>query len=308
MTTPVPGPGAVSRPWLGAGLVLMAGSAFAINVVVAPMIYASGVDPKTLVWVRGLGFASLMFGFLLLTGRPLMLARAGRNASIVLGLLFCIQAYAYFKSISLIPVSIATLIEYTYPLQIALYLRLTGKEALSPMRLAAVMAALVGLVLALRIATPAGAVEATGRAIDPVGLAFIIVASVLTSVMVLTGHHAVQQAGDSRRVTLHSTATLAVLYSLMFLVTDLAPAWPETSLGWFLLLTAPLVYMVGILGFFTGLGMIGPVRAGMLGNSEPVMTIAFAILLLGEMLTPWQLFGGALIIGGMIASQMSGRR
>ena len=57
-----------------------------------------------------------------------------------------------------------------------------------------------------------------------------------------------------------------------------------------------------------GIQKIGPARAAILGTLEPLLTIVWAAVFLGERLQPVQLLGGALILISVVILQVGGRR
>jgi drug/metabolite transporter (DMT)-like permease len=65
--------------------------------------------------------------------------------------------------------------------------------------------------------------------------------------------------------------------------------------------------VVAIVAFFAGLGRVGPARAAILSTVEPVITLALAVLVLGEPLGWSQAAGGALILAAILILQR-GRR
>ena len=299
MTTTTRSPPSSTRRWLGIGLVLCGVFGFSLNVVFAPMIFASGADPMTLVFARALGITVILVPVMAAWGAPIMLPRRERYGSMLLGVVFSVQALAYYTGISLIPISIAALIEYTYPFQIVLFMRLFYGEPLTPLRLVAMTAAFLGIALTLEFAE--------NGPLNPLGVGIVAVASVLTAAMILIANHVVRRA-DSRRMSLHSTATMALLYGVLYLATDLEPALPQTPGGWILFLAAPVIYLFSMLGFFTGLSMVGASRAAILANVEPIFILTLAIPLLGEWLTPPQFVGAGLVIGGIFVAQFARSR
>ena len=60
---------------------------------------------------------------------------------------------------------------------------------------------------------------------------------------------------------------------------------------------------IAIQAFYAGAHRIGAARASLVSTVEPIWTIVLAGLLFGERLTPVQLVGGALILGGVVLSQ-----
>jgi drug/metabolite transporter (DMT)-like permease len=76
-------------------------------------------------------------------------------------------------------------------------------------------------------------------------------------------------------------------------------AWPA-------LLAFGAASAIAIQAFYGGVRRIGGARASLISTVEPVYTIAIATLLFGEVLTPVQLLGGALVIAGVLLAE-SGR-
>ncbi len=288
-----------ARQWLGVALAVGGAFGFAANVIVTVLIYRSGSEPVTYIMVRAAGFAFVLAIMLRAIGHPLRLPPTETVKAVLLGSLFAVQSFTFFKGISLIPVSVAAIIEYTYPLQIAIYMRFVHFEPMGPIKIAALVAAFVGVGLTV--------LKPFDETLDPSGVAYIVLGSVLVSAMMLISNRILGTV-DSRRLTLHMTATVAVLYTLLFLATDLEPVWPGTGAGWILLAASPFIYLGGMLGFFTGLAMIGPTRASMLANSEPIFTLILAVPFLGEVLSPWQLLGAVLVIGAIFGMQLGGKR
>jgi drug/metabolite transporter (DMT)-like permease len=60
---------------------------------------------------------------------------------------------------------------------------------------------------------------------------------------------------------------------------------------------------VAISTFYAGTRRIGAAQASIISTVEPIWTIVLAYLLFGFGLTPPQLVGGALIIGGVLVAQ-----
>ncbi|MBA2488327.1 MAG: DMT family transporter, partial [Chloroflexi bacterium] len=55
--------------------------------------------------------------------------------------------------------------------------------------------------------------------------------------------------------------------------------------------------------FYAGSKRIGAANASLVSTVEPIYTITLATILFGEALTPVQLLGGALVIGGVLLAQ-----
>ena len=277
-------------------LLVIAGTvAFAFNVIIAPFIYASGADPLTLITFRNVVITVLLGGFLALMGKPIDMPVRERFYCIGIGVLMTAQTLSFFTAISLIPVSIGTLIEYTYPFQVAIVARYLYGESLSRMRVLMMVGALTGLLLVVEVGGPRA--ELNGF-----GVILMVVASMLLTGKIMTTHRVLLSV-DSRRTSLYLSATVAVVCSLVYLLSPLEPAWPQTSLGWLLLSVAPGTSLAGMLLFYTGLARIGPGSTSMLANFEPVFILLFAIALLGETFTILQTVGAVAVMVCVVSFQ-----
>jgi drug/metabolite transporter (DMT)-like permease len=69
-------------------------------------------------------------------------------------------------------------------------------------------------------------------------------------------------------------------------------------LGFAFAVVGPL-FLTNIL-WFTAISHVGPSRASLFSNMQPALGVAFAIVLLGEHLTRWEVVGGALILGAVL--------
>jgi drug/metabolite transporter (DMT)-like permease len=47
------------------------------------------------------------------------------------------------------------------------------------------------------------------------------------------------------------------------------------------------------------IGLVGPERTAIIGNVSPVVTVALAVAVLGELFTPWHALGTALVLFGV---------
>jgi drug/metabolite transporter (DMT)-like permease len=80
-----------------------------------------------------------------------------------------------------------------------------------------------------------------------------------------------------------------------------AAAWPA-------LIAFGACSAVAIQAFYAGVKRIGGARASLISTVEPVYTIAIATAILGEVLTPVQLAGGALVIAGVLLAESGAGR
>ena len=70
----------------------------------------------------------------------------------------------------------------------------------------------------------------------------------------------------------------------------------------------PVLYAIATTSFFMAIGYLGPMRSSLVMNLEPVASILFGILLLGQILTPIQLGGAAIVIAAVVAVKLDDLR
>ncbi|WNV86955.1 EamA family transporter [Umezawaea sp. Da 62-37] len=288
-----------------AGLVAAGVSAVSFGtsgVFVKPLLEA-GWSPTAAVTARALtaGLVLLPFTLVSLRGRWDALWRA-RWRVLGMGVIgVAITQVLYFAAIRRIPVSTALLVEYLAPLILVGFTWAVTRRAPRPTVLIGSVLAVGGLVLvigpgAIRAVDPVGLLIAFGAAVGcalyfviaarpsdglaPVALAGsgLLLASVLLALVGMTG-------------LLPSTAVFGDL-----------PVFGSSAPWWVPLLVVAVIgtalaYATGI----TASGLLGSRLASFIGLLEVVFASLFAWFLLGEQLTPLQLVGGALILGGIAA-------
>jgi drug/metabolite transporter (DMT)-like permease len=100
-------------------------------------------------------------------------------------------------------------------------------------------------------------------------------------------------------------SSTAVVYWVVALAID-HPVLPATipSDAWPGIVGVAIVAgFVPVQAFYAGAQRIGAAQASLVSTIEPLWTIAAAGVLFNERLEPIQLFGGALILGGVLLSQ-----
>ena len=81
--------------------------------------------------------------------------------------------------------------------------------------------------------------------------------------------------------------------------------WPRSGRGFAVLGLSSLFYVLATVFLFAAIRLIGPLRTAIIDNGSPVWTVLLAALLFGELLSPAQLFGGALVVGAVLLVQVS---
>lgn len=286
-----------SRVLLGLAILAVSVPCYAMSVIVARGVYEHGGNALACLTVRMGFFATALFVYFRVTGQSPWLPRRESIASLALGCLSALQSFAYYKAFEYIPVSLAALLVYTYPPMVAVATRVISRERLTPVTIGALAAAFAGIALVLQVSF---------ATLHPIGIACGMTAAIGMAITTLISSRLLVRA-DSRRLTLHIAIAASAIYVGAALATGGA-SWPQGGTGWALLALLPMIYLVAALGWYTCLPMLGPMRASLMSNAEPVFTVAFAAVLLGEFLSSQQMAGAALIIGAIFAIQIFRRR
>lgn len=276
--------------WIGSGLILVSALGFTLSLLIANMAYKDGIDVNTTNAVRYCLTISLLFLFHKIRGRRLKLPLRERLLGLVLGISVFMVGIGYLGATRYIPVSLAVLIFYTAPFFIAIISRFTENESITPTRLIAIMLAFTGLGLALEIRSIA--------ALNWRGVAFAFIAALGYTSLVIISRISMRTA-DPQAVSFHCLAAGTVLFVAFGLFTG-PPAGIFNHYAWLKLSVSSLGLAVGYVTLFVGLEILGPVKTTMLMNTEPILTIIGAALLLGEWLSATQLMGAGLVMVGII--------
>ena len=279
--------------FVGAGLVVLSTAAIAIVPSFARLAYDGGSDTLTVIAGRSIVTAAVCFLVTALLGRPLRIPRRSLAISLGLGLLYAVHLYGLLGAVTWLPVNMVILIFFLHPLMIGVAAMATGREATSPLRLGALVAAVVGLALAVGFSV---------GDLSLFGVALASLAAVMAAV-VITGSAVAMRDTDSLAVTSYMMLSAALCLSASSLVQGDVKL-PMTGEGWLGFGGVALSHTIGTLTFFGAIPLLGAVRAAMITNLEPVLGILFAMLILGERLSPLQAAGIALVIASIFAMEM----
>jgi len=213
-----------------------------------------------------------------------------RNISLVLGIPVFMMGVGYLGATQYIPVSLAVLIFYTCPFYVAIISKFTENEPITITRLTAIILAFIGLSLALKVQSTAD--------LQILGIMFALMAAIGFASFITVSSLMLRTA-DRQAVLLHSLAAGTLLFVLFFVLTSGAEII-VTRAAWLKVSGSGIMVTFAYITFFAGMEIIGPVKASMIMNIEPVLTIVLAAISLGERLSNIQLFGAVLVIGGIV--------
>jgi drug/metabolite transporter (DMT)-like permease len=293
---------------LGYLYALLASLLFGLNGSTTKVIVEAGLSPAQLTFVRVTVIMVLAGAVLLVTNRTAF--RIDRRQLAVMALLgvagVALIQWFYAVAISLLPVGIALMLEYSGVLLIALVARFVFNERVKPRIWWAIGCVLVGMAVVAQIwASPLsglGVVAGVAAAIclavyflvgerqvassSPLAVAFWSMLFASAFWLLLSGWWQIDPALLTESVRLHGN-----------LATVAAPLW--TLLLWNGVLGSFAPYLLS----YMALARLTATAAGIVSASEVIFAFAFAFLWLGETLDGVQALGALLVLAGIVVAQ-----
>ena len=298
---------------IGVALTVISAFAFGSGALFAKPVYATGVDWLTLMTWRFTIGATLSWAWVLATrsGRGAIgtLDRRAIVVAVALGVLYTGNSSTYFAGLETVPASLAALIVYIYPAIVAVLTLRIGRRLEGRRAWGALAMAMVGVVLAIGTIDAAEVPPTSGLLLMAASPLIYSVWIVLSARLAGERRSGVGSAGTSGAdptvagaVMMSATAGTFWLVSLGIGHPVLPGDIPADAWGGILGVGAVSTF-VAIQAFYAGAHRIGAARASLVSTVEPIWTIVLAGMLFGERLTPLQLVGGALILGGVVIAQ-----
>jgi drug/metabolite transporter (DMT)-like permease len=221
------------------------------------------------------------------------------------GLVLALFNALWTLSVSLNGAAVATVLIYVSGAFTAILGRVFLKESLGWAKVAAVALILAGCALV------AGVLETGSWSGSAAGVAVGVLGGLSYACYSLMGRSAAKRGLDPWTTLLHTFASATAF----LLAANLAPGSPLPGSaraasellwlgaewkGWLILFLLAAIPTVGGFGLLNvSLTILPSSVASLVVSLEPVFTAVFAYLILGERLSPQQLGGGALILGGV---------
>jgi drug/metabolite transporter (DMT)-like permease len=281
-----------SRLVVPSGPGIAAAVALGISDVLAKLVLASGCDVPTMLSFRGVVGLAFMAVWLRLGTKPFADARQ-RWIALGLGIILAGVVYCLFKAIEAIDVPTAILSYFIYPLLTGLIASALGLERLSWRGMLCAVVAFCGLALMIG-AHPAGLALA--------GVAYALGAACCrTAILLLT--RAFLGGADARLSTWYSLLSSTILF-IALSVGTLHWQPPQTPTGWAAIVGMSIAITAGFLFIFVSTMRVGAFRTALIMNLEPLWATVLSALLLGEVITPLQGLGAAIMLAALVAFQL----
>ncbi len=273
----------------------LAATSLGLSTSFARLAYDGGSNPFTVIGSRFLFCAITIALTIRLLHRTYVIPRRTLLPTLGVSLVWFLTPTSYLWSVFFIPVSLAALIFYTFPLMVAAASVITEGARLGPARVGAFLLAFAGLAIAL---------SPSFHSLDWRGMALAFLAAIGAAMTLILSRRLLTEQGVLT-FSLYTSAGGVVLITGILQITS-GVALPQDTPGWIGLSVTTLSYVVGILAMFTAIQFVGPAPTALVMNFEPLISILTAVLVLGERLTPLQLAGAIMVVGALTLSMRAG--
>lgn len=283
--------------WLGYFFVILSAVIFGCMPLGANFLYAQGVTPMSLVFLRNL----LSLPLLALLGSRQGGLRIGRDALREVGVAAFFGCWLaptlLFSSYRYLASGMATVFHFAYPVIVVLGSFLLREKV----KKSALFCALLCSLGILLLFDPHGTV-------DPLGVTFALTSGVAYAVYILILGHFRHREVSGFRLSFYM-AIVSMICTLILCLATGQLCLPQTPGGWGVAFLFSFAVSVGAVVLFQeGTFLIGAQRAAILSTFEPITSIFFGILFLNETLTPRILLGSAITLLAGVLITVTGRK
>ena len=203
---------------------------------------------------------------------------------------------ALFEAYRQLNVSLATLIYYVGPILVLLFSPLLFREKLNSRKITSVVLVAIGLVCI------SGSIALRGMSMR--GLLTAVVSALFYAAVIIFNKRITHTGGLQTAALELDIAFVIVLIYMMLTVGLPHPA--VSDIPWIAvigLVNTGLAYLL----YFSGLQKLPAQSAALISYVDPVSALVFSALFLHETMTPVQILGAVLIIGGAVFGELKSR-
>ncbi|HSH08329.1 MAG TPA: EamA family transporter [Burkholderiales bacterium] len=283
--------------WIGVLLLLAIALFFGSNHISARVAFEHGTSVTAAVTLRSIFTALVVLALIRVQGVSLALPAGAGGRALLIGCVLAVQSFCLYSAVARIPVALALLAFNTFPLLLSLISWAAGGTAPSRRALVAMPLALVGLALALDVVGLGGSIAGRWAEIG-VGVGFAIGAALSFALML---HLTVRWLNDvDGRVRTLLTMSVAALIIVVVGAASGNFELPQAPIGWLGLTLLCVFYSAAFTSLFIVLPRIDAVNNAMVLNSEPIMVLGLAWVVLDQAVAPRQILGVFVVVGAIV--------
>lgn len=259
------------------------------------LAFQQNISTETLLFNKFLYAAILIWAYIAIKKLPWRLNKStGKSVAVVSLAYVGINTFLYL-AFDYISGSLATIISFSFPIFVISVEMIRGREKKSLVKILAVIACLCGL--AITVWTP-------GLEIQMMGVLFALLCAFSYTVYAI-GLSSPSFEGMNSIVTAgYVLTTSAVVGGIRCGVAGM----PMFSGSYIIFMLAILCAFAPVVLFCVGVKLIGSSNAALINTIEPACACVFGFLLVGDVITPNMILGGAIVIMSVLIVNILERR
>ena len=281
---------------LGFSAAVIGALSYGINIPFARLAQDGGITAAQLSFFRSSGLALVLLILAVMLGQKILPPRGSRAGIVLVGFINGVIALTYLASVSYIPVALAVVIFYTYPLIVIVADAIIKQQMPTMLRCCVFVAAFAGIVIAVGPQFEQASVT---------GIMLAGIASVACAALYLI-------AARTRTETLGAMVLSQIVIVPMSACTMI---WLANSFDPSVMASAPLAafcanigYSIGFLSIMFAATRIGSTNLSLAFLIEPVAGIVSAALVLGQHPGALQWCGVAIILSALAVDAIASGR
>ena len=271
------------------GLLFMgiSATAFGSAPTFAKLAFDNSINPSSLQSYRFLITFIVILFVAIITKTKLKVTRSHLPRLFTLALSTGLSSFCYMTSVNYIPVAIASLTFFTFPLVVAPISHLLGMDKLSPLKVAAMLIAFSGLCLLM----------GNSYQLNWHGIAMAFAAGLFVATSFIVSK---PLTNDLSPITLAVFATgMPCIAYLTISFTFTTLVIPYTLAGCSGLIVNSLCHALGLTCCYAAIARLGALRTAVMMNIEPLISALAAYLVLNQFLTIYQILGVCGVVFGI---------
>lgn len=284
---------------IGILCVLLSAVIFGFTPVLAGLSYQGGNNGVNMAFLRGVIPLPVLFVLGRLTAHGFRASKKQIRMGIIAGVLQFGTSLLLYSSYSHISVGIATILHFLYPLFVILYHVIADRMRPSRIKWAGLIISILGAAVMVEVG-PGG--------LSPLGMALALLSGV-----VFAGYMVVLQKESSEPMPLYRLMTIvSITGAIMSAVCGIGMGKLTFSLtpqAWGYVVGATLLVSVGGCTLLQlGVRLAGDADSSIYSLLEPLTSILFGMMLLGETLTVKKGLSSAMILIGLLITSLADRK
>jgi drug/metabolite transporter (DMT)-like permease len=276
----------------GLALGFLAALAYGSNVPYARMSAQAGVLGPHIVFYRSFPALALLGGIVAVSGATLRVPRQARPSVLGLGLATSCVALCYISSVAFIPVGVATIIFYTFPLIVLVASPFVDETPMTLDRIAIFLLAFIGLYIAI---------GPSFASLDPRGLALAAFAALGATAQFFCAARATRMIDPAAAGFWAQAFLVPIALGICLAIGGPAPFSLLAGAALPVSLTIALFVVGFVLQIFAA-RLAPPAALSLIFCAEPVTSIVVAAFLLDEALGRNQLLGAGFVLAAILAA------